>query len=196
MLDLITTPTDKVDLTRYTIENYFDIAAYKTAYYSFYLPVACGLTVAGVTDESAFKVAEEILVPMGQYFQVQDDYLDCYADPEVLGKIGTDIQDNKCSWLVCQALGRCTPEQKQSLMVAPLFTDSLHRNAFQENYGVDDAKHIEAVKEIYKELKLEEVYLSYEQESYAELEAAIAGQTVVPPTVFSSLLAQIYKRQK
>ena len=117
MLDLITTPADKVDLSRYTLDNYNDISKYKTAYYSFYLPVACGLIVAGVEDESAFRVSEEILIPMGQYFQIQDDYLDCYADPEVLGKIGTDIQDNKCSWLICQALSRCTPEQKELLMV-------------------------------------------------------------------------------
>lgn len=45
----------------------------------------------GITDEEAYKLALAILLPMGEYFQVQDDYLDCYASPEVLGKIGTDI---------------------------------------------------------------------------------------------------------
>ena len=48
---------------------------------------------------------------------LQDDYLDCFGAPEVIGKIGTDIQDNKCGWLVVQALTRATPEQRQVLQV-------------------------------------------------------------------------------
>lgn len=48
---------------------------------------------------------------------VQDDYLDCFGDPALTGKVGTDIQDNKCSWLVVQCLQRVTPEQRQLLEV-------------------------------------------------------------------------------
>jgi farnesyl diphosphate synthase len=33
----------------------------------------------------------------------------------VIGKIGTDIEDNKCGWLVVQALSRVSPAQRQVL---------------------------------------------------------------------------------
>ena len=49
---------------------------------------------------------------------LQDDYLDCYGDPAVTGKVGTDIQDNKVSWLVIQALQRSSPEQRKVLEVS------------------------------------------------------------------------------
>lgn len=47
----------------------------------------------------------------------QDDYLDCYGDPAVTGKVGTDIEERKCSWLVVQALNRISDEQMQILKV-------------------------------------------------------------------------------
>lgn len=55
---------------RYTLANYMRIVTYKTAYYSFYLPVACGMVLSGIKDEAAYKLAEKICVEMGQYFQV------------------------------------------------------------------------------------------------------------------------------
>ena len=42
-LDLITAPTDRINFAAYTIDRYNAIVQYKTAYYSFYLPVACAL---------------------------------------------------------------------------------------------------------------------------------------------------------
>lgn len=45
------------------------IVTFKTAYYSFYLPVACGMLIAGIDEPAAFQTAKEILLIMGQYFQ-------------------------------------------------------------------------------------------------------------------------------
>ena len=75
------------------------------------------MILAGINSQPAFDQAASILLPMGEYFQIQDDYLDCYGDPKVIGKIGRDIEENKCSWLVVQALLKATPDQKKILEV-------------------------------------------------------------------------------
>lgn len=64
------------------------IYRYKTAYYSFYLPVALGMRLSGVSDNALFDLAKDICIEMGIYFQAQDDYIDCFGDPAVTGKVG------------------------------------------------------------------------------------------------------------
>jgi farnesyl diphosphate synthase len=86
MIDLITTFEGEKDLAKYSLSIHRRIVQYKTAYYSFYLPVACALLMAGENLENHIDV-KNVLVDMGIYFQVQDDYLDCFADPETLGKV-------------------------------------------------------------------------------------------------------------
>ena len=95
-LDLITAPQGNVDLGRFTEKRYKSIVKYKTAYYSFYLPVAAAMCMAGIDGEENAN-AKKILLGMGGFFQIQDDYLDLFGDPSVMGKVGADIQDNKCS---------------------------------------------------------------------------------------------------
>merc|ERR1712050_814945 len=87
----------------FTEQRWTLIVKYKTAFYSFYASVALGMIVAGITNVSEYNSCRDILIIMGVYFQAQDDYLDCYATPEQLGKIGTDIQDKKCGWLFVHA---------------------------------------------------------------------------------------------
>jgi len=182
--DLLTAPEDHVDLDNFSLEKYTFIVIYKTAYYSFYLPVALALYFAGLATPKNLKQAEDILIPMGEYFQVQDDYLDNFADPTVLGKIGTDIQDNKCSWLVNQALKIATPAQRQVL---------------EENYGQKDSAKEAKIKELYNELKLEEVFQKYEAGIFEEIKGKIVQideSEGLKKSVFEEFLRKIYKRSK
>ncbi|KAI9292603.1 farnesyl pyrophosphate synthase [Neoconidiobolus thromboides FSU 785] len=183
LVDLLTAPEDDVDLNRFSVEKQHFISKYKTAFYSFYLPVALALYMKGIKDEESHKIAKDILIPIGEYFQIQDDYLDCYGDPEFIGKIGTDIQDNKCSWLIGKALLKANEEQKKVL---------------HENYGQKDDAKATIVKGIYKELDLENEYLTYEQNIYEELIMKIdaISESNLKPEIFSTFLNKIYKRTK
>lgn len=184
LTDLLTAPEDNVDLDNFSMEKYRFIVIYKTAYYSFYLPVALALHQLNIGTPENLKQAEDILIPMGEYFQIQDDYLDNFGLPEHIGKIGTDIMDNKCSWLVNQALAVCTPEQKKIL---------------EDNYGRKDKDKEAVVKKLYDELNLEQRYKDYEEKVVGEIREKIAKideSAGLKKEVFETFLAKIYKRSK
>jgi farnesyl diphosphate synthase len=120
------------------------------------------LAYCGVDSETSdlYKKADAVCMRLGEYFQIQDDVLDAFAPPEVLGKIGTGIEDAKCSWLVCKALELVTPEQRQIL---------------EENYGKWDEEGVKKVKALYKDLELEKIYNEYEEEQKEACDALIAS---------------------
>lgn len=184
LCDLLTAPEDKVNLDNFSMEKYRFIVIYKTAYYSFYLPVALALHQLNIGTPENLKVAEDILIPMGEYFQVQDDYLDNFGLPEHIGKIGTDIMDNKCSWLVNQALSIATPEQRKIL---------------EENYGRKDKANEAVIKKLYDDMGLEQKYKDYEEKVVGEIREKISQideSKGLKRSVFETFLEKIYKRSK
>ncbi|XP_046650014.1 farnesyl pyrophosphate synthase-like isoform X2 [Daphnia pulicaria] len=181
-MDLHSTPdpNQSPDLSKFTTETYDAIVKYKTAYYSFYLPVAIAMRLSGIQDERLFKQAEDILLPMGRFFQVQDDYLDCFGDPEVTGKIGTDIEDGKCSWLIVTALPLC---------------DSAQRQLIETHYASKDPSSVKLVKSLYQQLGIPKLYIEYEENSYKQLTQMIEGiKQQLPTSVFQGFMEKIYKR--
>ncbi|TFK71150.1 isoprenoid biosynthesis-like protein [Pluteus cervinus] len=203
LVDLITAPEDKIDLSKFSLDKHRYIVVYKTAFYSFYLPVALALYVAGIPESYSvpvssstpgetttriiepYAVAKDFLIPLGEYFQIQDDFLDYSAPPEVLGKIGTDILDNKCSWCINTALARATPDQRAIL---------------DENYGRKDSEKEAKVKKVYEEIGLRRIYAEYEERTYKKLNELIeavpetGNQGELKREVFRSFLGKIYKR--
>ncbi|KAL1937289.1 hypothetical protein VTO73DRAFT_13853 [Trametes versicolor] len=194
LIDLITAPEDHVDLSKFSLEKHQKIVIYKTAYYSFYLPVALSMYMTGIphtAQNDPYALAQSILIPLGEYFQVQDDFLDFAQPPELLGKIGTDIVDNKCSWCVNTALALANPAQRKVL---------------DDNYGRKDAAAEARVKALYEELGIRARFAAYEEAAYKrivnlietipEKPQAKAGEVVLRREVFKVFLDKIYKRQK
>lgn len=184
MLDLLTAPEDEVNLSNFSLSKHSFIVIYKTAFYSFYLPVALAMFMAGVSSDADLSQARDILVPLGEYFQVQDDYLDCYGDPSVTGKIGTDILDNKCGWLINKALQKASDSQRQVL---------------DENYGRKEPKSEAHVKAIFLELEIEREYLEYEEKIVSTIREKIHKideSRGLKKEVFEVFLKKIYKRSK
>ncbi|GAO17851.1 uncharacterized protein UV8b_06921 [Ustilaginoidea virens] len=184
LCDLLTAPEDRVNLDAFSPAKYRFIVVHKTAYYSFYLPVALALHQLDLATPRNLAQARAILVPLGEYFQVQDDYLDNFGLPEHIGKVGTDIRDNKCSWLVNQALEAATPAQRRVL---------------EDNYGRKSDACEAAVKKLYDDMGLKQRYEAFEEERAAEIRALIDQvdeSEGLKKAVFDVFLAKIYKRTK
>nr|AFW98449.1 chrysanthemyl diphosphate synthase [Aster ageratoides] len=181
MIDAIATHVGKKDLSKYTLSLNRRIVAYKTAYYTFYLPVACALLMFGENLDDHIQM-KDILVEIGIYYQVQNDYLDAFGDPDVVGKSGTDIEERRCSWLVAKALELANKEQKKILT---------------ENYGIKDPACVANVKELYHTLNLEGAYEDYENKTYEELVKSVeAYPNKAVQAVLKSCLRKIYRKHK
>lgn len=182
-LDIMTSDDPTLfTLDDYTTARYKAIVKYKTAFYTFSFPVKLGMILAGVTETRVLKEAETILLKVGEYFQIQDDYLDVYGNPDVTGKVGRDIEDGKCSWLVVQALEKGTPEQVSVL---------------KANYGKDDVDCVKVVKEVFREMGLQGVFATYEEEAYAGICQFIREhRDDFPKDLFLFIVKKIYKRVK
>jgi geranylgeranyl diphosphate synthase type II len=125
-------------------EEYMEMIELKTA-----VLIAASLQIGAMLGGASQKDAEDLYNfgrNLGLAFQIQDDLLDTYGNPEVIGKkVGTDIVDNKKTMLMIKALDRASADQKRKL------TSWLTRKKFDRN------EKIRAVTAIFDELHIREV---------------------------------------
>ncbi|CDJ65988.1 farnesyl pyrophosphate synthetase, putative [Eimeria necatrix] len=117
-----------------------------------------GLRHSGVSDFSLLAKVEEICLCTGDYFQAQDDFLDCFGCPEALGKAGSDIREGKCSWPLVEALAAAKPREAADLL---------------EAYGRPEGE--EVVRELYKQLGVRERFKLYEDSSRRKILRLVDG---------------------
>ena len=119
-----------------TIPEYLKMIEYKTA-----VLVAAAMKMGAIVAETTTENADLIYnfgLNLGLAFQLQDDYLDAFGDPETFGKqVGGDIIENKKTYLYLKAIAFSDENQKNQLM--HLF--SIHPS--------DNVDKITSVKEIF-----------------------------------------------
>jgi geranylgeranyl diphosphate synthase type II len=97
-----------------TIDEYIQMISLKTS-----VLIASSLEIGAVlggAGESNCKKIYEFGKNLGIAFQIQDDYLDAFGNPEKFGKeVGGDIKQNKKTFLLLHALEVANKEQKEEL---------------------------------------------------------------------------------
>lgn len=164
----------------FNMEMYKNICVNKTSYYTFYLPISLAMTLAGYSDPEAFRQARTILLEIGYFFQVQDDFLDCFGDASVTGKVGTDIQEGKCTWLAVVFMQRASRDQKK---------------LFAEHYGKKGDEDVAIVKQLYEDVGIPNTYAIYEEDSYNMMKTHVQQTSRgVPHEVYFMIMNKIYRR--
>lgn len=183
LMDLTAPPAKIGDVEeRFTMEQYSKMVQCKTSHYTFYLPVAAGLHLANAATDETLREARAVCDAIGEYFQVQDDYLDCFGDAKQTGKGNTDIAERKCSWLAVTALELCAQDEPAKLELrAALFAGDTER-----------------VTQIYEQLGLREAYAKYEEASVAAIQARLSSCAELAPArpVLEGVVGKLYKRLK
>jgi len=127
-----------------TEEEYLNMIELKTA-----VLIAASLKIGAILGGASEKDADDLYAfgrNLGIAFQLQDDLLDTYGDTDVIGKMrGTDIIDNKKTFLMINALEKASSSERETL------TSWLTRKKF------DPAEKINAVTDIYDNLNIRQL---------------------------------------
>lgn len=120
-----------------SLSLYLKMITYKTA-----VLLGCALQMGAVVAETSpqnQKAIYEFGKQLGIAFQLQDDYLDTFGDPEKFGKqVGGDIIENKKTFLYLKALELATPTLREELL-------------FLYAHKVGPSEKIERTKSIFSE---------------------------------------------
>jgi geranylgeranyl diphosphate synthase type II len=145
-----------------SIEEYINMIRLKTA-----VLLGGALKIGSIIGGAALTDAQLIDafgVNLGIAFQLQDDILDVYGDPEKFGKqVGGDIISDKKTFLLIRALELAKDNQAQTL------------NHWLNITEFDNAEKVKVVTEIYNELDIrqhaEQAMQTYADKAFAALDA-------------------------
>lgn len=144
----------------YTDGDALKIARYKTAGYSFMIPLLTGARLAGVDDRQA-ELLQNFALSLGVAYQLVDDLLGTFGEEATTGKSTTsDIIEGKRTYMVEQAMSAMTV---------------LEKDRFESSFGNQDASldQVEDIKQMLvstgAKSKTEQTIREYAEEAEASL---------------------------
>ncbi len=118
-----------------TIPEYLKMIEYKTAVLVA-AAMKMGAIVAETTEENK-NLIYDFGLNLGLAFQLQDDYLDAFGNPETFGKqVGGDIIENKKTYLYLKAMEFASANEKEQL---------LHLFSFQSSENTDKINSVKGI---------------------------------------------------
>lgn len=92
-----------------------EVVRSKSARYSVESPILLGAALAGATTEQ-LRLCSAVGLPLGEAFQLRDDLLGAFGDPETTGKpAGDDLREGKRTLLVVRAMRALDPAARTRL---------------------------------------------------------------------------------
>ncbi|MCP9762792.1 polyprenyl synthetase family protein [Lacihabitans soyangensis] len=123
-------------------EDYIEMIRLKTS-----VLLGFAMELGGIladADEDSVRLLNEIGVNLGLGFQLNDDILDVYADPEKFGKqVGGDIIENKKTWLLLDAIEKAKGTE-----------DGKKLEAWLKKKKFDATEKVEAIRGIYDKFEI------------------------------------------
>ncbi|KAN0132886.1 farnesyl diphosphate synthase [Lactarius tabidus] len=145
---------------------------YKSAIYSYYLPMAFSMIISGfpvekgsLLDPSYYEYALDILLPLGEYAQIQTDYLDSCSG---------NVPKSR-SWCFDAVRDSGTPEQLATL---------------ETHFGKPDATSQLHVRSVFADAGIDARYAQYSADAYSRVSALIDALPEFPNPSRDAILSR------
>ena len=143
---------DFEDMPVVTMDDYIRMIGLKTA-----ALIACSAKMGAIIGGAGEQVCDALYKfgwELGLAFQITDDYLDTFGDPQIFGKkVGGDIENNKKTWLLVECQKLASGDDRLRLEALLAQTDDMPGKvaAMQELYKKHnvDSRAIEAISHYY-----------------------------------------------
>ena len=172
--------------TEVSIDEYMEMIRLKTAV----LLAAClktGAICGGASPEDG-ELLYRFGISLGLTFQIQDDWLDVYADPDMFGKaIGCDIVSGKKTFLLLTALERADEKTRREL------------NMLLIDPTISADEKISNVQKIYNRLEVSEAARYAMDQHYRQAMSQLREVEAPDPSrksVLEEFAAQLLMRKK